>query len=96
MTGYREKALDPYRSPDALIEHLCTYVTDDKAIAIHAMREFGGTVTEANVRAARKRLVKPEKQIEPDNDSEWVWRQKNYVQHNRDFVSALRRAGHVS
>jgi len=56
MTGYREAALDPYRSPDALIEHLCTYITDDSAIAIHAQREFGGKVTIQNVRVARKRL----------------------------------------
>jgi len=93
MTGYREAALDPYRSPDALIEHLCTYMNDDKGIAAQVKREFGGTVTEANVRAARKRIAKPEKQIEADNDSEWVWRQKNYVQHNRDFVRALRKVG---
>lgn len=91
MTGYREAALDPYRSPDALIEHLCTYVTDDKAIAIHAMREFGGTVTEANVRAARKRIAKPQKEIEPDNDSEWVWRQKAYAENSRTFARALQR-----
>lgn len=50
------KDLDPFRSPDALIEHLCGYITDDSAIAIHAMREFGGKVTVQNVRAARNRV----------------------------------------
>lgn len=91
MSGYREARADPYRSPDALIEHLCTYMNDDKGIAAQVKREFGGTVTEANVRAARKRIAKPRKEIEPDNDSEWVWRQRAYAENSQTFARALRK-----
>lgn len=49
---------DPFRNPDAYIEHLCKYVTDDSMIAAMARREFSGKITIQNVRAARNKLAK--------------------------------------
>lgn len=34
------KDLDPFRSPDALIEHLCGYITDNRAFLL-ALRGAG-------------------------------------------------------
>ncbi len=84
--------LDPYRSPDALIEHLCGYMTDNSAIAITVEREFGGTITIGNVLAARKRLAKAEKPLEASNDDEFRRRKVKYAAHNKDFKKALMRA----
>ncbi len=84
--------LDPYRSPDALIEHLCGYMTDNSAIAITVEREFGGTITIGNVMAARKRLAKTEKPLEASNDDEFRRRKVKYATHDRDFKKALLRA----
>ena len=49
---------DPFRDPDAYIEHLCKYVTDDSMIAAMARREFSGKITVQNVRAARNKMAK--------------------------------------
>lgn len=93
------KDLDPFRSPDALIEHLCGYITDDSAIVIHVEREFGGTITVNNVRAARKRLAAQQfakQPIEADNDDEFRRRKVKYAAHNDDFIKAMRRASNVA
>lgn len=89
------KDLDPFRSPDALIEHLCGYITDDSAIAIHVEREFGGTITVNNVRAARKRLAAQQfakQPIHADNDDEF--RRRKLKAHGSDlaFKQAILRA----
>lgn len=52
------KDLDPFRSPDALIEHLCGYITDNKAVASYVQSYFGGKITVGNVMAARNRLAR--------------------------------------
>lgn len=84
--------LDPYRSPDALIEHLCGYMSDDRGIAITVEREFGGTITIGNVLAARKRLAKAAKPLEASNDDEFRRRKVNYAAQNGDFRKAILRA----
>lgn len=89
------KDLDPFRSPDALIEHLCGYITDDSAIAIHVEREFGGTITVNNVRAARRRLAAQQfakQPIEADGDDEF--RRRKLKAHGSDlaFKQAILRA----
>ena len=87
--------LDPYRSPDALIEHLCGYMTDNSAIAITVEREFGGKITIGNVMAARRRLAANEfvkREVEPDGDDEF--RRRKLKAHGSDlaFKQAILRA----
>lgn len=89
------KDLDPFRSPDALIEHLCGYITDNSTIAIHVEREFGGTITIQNVLAARRRLAAQQfkkDEIEPSNDDEF--RRRKLKAHGSDlaFKQAILRA----
>lgn len=93
------KDLDPFRSPDALIEHLCGYMKDNRAVAIQVEREFGGTITEGNVLAARRRLAAQQfakREVEPDNDDEFRRRKKKYAAHNNDFLKAMRRASNAA
>lgn len=89
------KDLDPFRSPDALIEHLCGYMKDNRAVAIQVEREFGGAITEGNVLAARRRLAAQQfakQPIEADGDDEFRRRKLKYAAHNNDFKKALMRA----
>ena len=86
---------DPYRSPDALIEYLCGYMKDNRAVAIQVEREFGGTITFGNVMAARRRLAAQQfakREVEPDGDDEFRRRKLKYAAHNNDFKKALMRA----
>lgn len=89
------KDSDPFRSPDALIEHLCGYMKDNRGIAALVRREFGECVTENNVLAARRRLAKasnPKPPIEHVHDTTQKRWENKAANSNTAYLTAILRA----